>query len=68
VVVGCRFLLACISCRRPSTAFCGSVVISDVHGSEDPRGSMGMGIMGMGVGDYIFTHTKPIPIAAGAWV
>ena len=42
--------------------------VSDGHGSEDPRGSMGMGIMGMGVGDYIFTHTKPIPIAVGSWV
>ena len=42
-----------------------SPIISDGHGFPDPRGSVGMGVVGMGVGDYFFTHAKPTPIAVG---
>jgi hypothetical protein len=41
------------------------VLGSDGHGFPDPRGSVGMGVVGMGVGDYFFTHAKPTPIAVG---
>ena len=38
---------------------------SDGHGFQYPHGSVGMGMVGMGVGNYFFTHTNPTPIAVG---
>ncbi len=35
---------------------------SDGHGFLDPRGFVGMGLVGVGVGQYYCTHTKPTPI------
>ena len=40
----------------------------DGHGYEKPGGFAGMGQVGVGVGGYIYTCTKPAPVSWVSWV
>ena len=50
---------------EPTTQKTPEAAVSDEHGSHDPRGLPGMGVMGTGAGHHLFTLDKPAPIVAG---